>query len=100
MIAFGIALGLVALLMAAILEFNKNTVLGFVLLALAAIREAESADDRAAVLSSLYAINGLSGATGTITMSPSGDPIKSILIESITGSVEAPIASVLPGSGK
>jgi para-nitrobenzyl esterase len=37
MIAFGIALGLVALLMAAILEFNKNTVLGFVLLALAAI---------------------------------------------------------------
>ena len=33
-------------------------------------------------------------------MSPSGDPIKSILIESITGSVEAPIASVLPGSGK
>ena len=81
---------------------SYETALGFdaYLLALAAIREAESADDRAAVLSSLYAINGLSGATGTITMSPSGDPIKSILIESITGSVEAPIASVLPGSGK
>ncbi len=78
------------------------TALGFdaYLLALAAIREAESAEDRAAILSSLYAINGLSGATGTITMSPSGDPIKSILIESITGSVEAPIASVLPGSSK
>ena len=75
------------------------TALGFdaYLLALAAIREAESAEDRTAILSALYAINGLSGATGTITMSPSGDPIKSILIEEITGSVEAPIASVLPG---
>ena len=75
------------------------TALGFdaYLLALAAIREAESAEDRTSILSALYAINGLSGATGTITMSPGGDPIKSILIEEITGSVEAPIASVIPG---
>ena len=65
---------------------SLNTALGFdaYLLALAAIREADGIEDREAVTKALKSVSGLSGATGLISMTENGDPVKSILIAHTT----------------
>jgi len=78
---------------------SEYVALGFdaYLIAREAVRLAGTGDDRVLIASKLTAINGLSGATGTITMDDNGDPIKNIVIRQITNGKPETVYTSVPG---
>ena len=77
---------------------SEAAALGFdaYLLALAAIREADSAEDGELIASKLITIKGLAGATGSITMNEYGDPVKQIIVNYVHNGVKNTVYTVAP----
>ena len=77
---------------------SEETALGFdaYLLALAAMREADSYTDGELIAQKLTTIRKLSGATGTITMDEHGNPAKTIIVYMIEDGVKSTVYTVDP----
>ena len=77
---------------------SEDAALGFdaYLLALAAMREADSFEDGELIAQKFTTIKGLSGATGTITMDEHGNPAKTIVVYLIEDGVTNTVYTVDP----
>ena len=77
---------------------SEAAALGFdaYLLALAALREADSAENGELIAEKLVTIKGLSGATGTISMDEHGDPLKAVIVNRIQNGTKSTVYTATP----